>query len=130
MWLVVLGLTVLVAFSISVIGGPSGLKIDKPLGVTGSPDVYNIPVGSTVTHLADGSTKIVGPDGRLIIFVTSDEVGLVSTPEGMAKATHVYETPSGSFVHSASPNTMEVYDVSGTLILTVIDEAWYKPAEG
>jgi len=41
----------------------------------------------------------------------------------MAEATHVYEVPSGSFVHGASPNIIEVHDADGKLILTVIDRA-------
>lgn len=122
-WLIVLILGLLVAFSVGGTGGAPELKIQKALGVTGSPDVYNIPVGSTIIHLPDGSTKIIGPDGMLVISVNSSEVGLITTPGGMAKATHVYEAPSGSFVHGVSPNTIEVYDADGKLILTVIDQA-------
>lgn len=63
-----------------------------------------------------------GPNGDLIISAESSEVALVPTPAGMAKATDVYEVPSGSFVHGASPNTMEIYGPDGQLILTVVDE--------
>ena len=123
LWLVVLILGLLVAFSVGATGGETELKIQKALGVTGAPDVYGIPVGSTIIHLPDGSTNIIGPDGMSVISVKSSEVGLIPTPGGMAKATSVYEVPSGSFVHGASPNTAEVYDADGKLILTVIDQA-------
>jgi hypothetical protein len=121
-WLIVLILGLLVVFSVGATGGTPELKIQEPLGVTGAPDVYKIPVGSTIIQLPDGSTKIIGPDGMLVISVNSSEVGLIPTPGGMAKATSVYEVPSGSFVHGASPNTIEIYDADGKLILTVIDQ--------
>lgn len=123
-WLIVLilGLVLLVVFSVGATGGPTGLQIQKALGVTGASDVHNIPVGSTIIHLPDGSTNIIGPDGMSVISVKSSEVGLIPTPEGMAQATHVYEVPSGSFVHGASPNTIEIYDADGKLILTDIDQ--------
>ena len=73
--------------------------------------------------MPDGSTTIVGPDGNLVISVKNSEVGLIPTTRGMFKATRVYQVPSGSFVHGASPDTIEVYDVNGKLILTVIDQA-------
>ena len=121
-FLVVLTLGALAVFS--AVALPPQLKIDRPLGVSGSPDCYNIPVGSAIIHLANGATKIIGPDGALVAFVTSDEVGFLNTPgHGPARADHVYEVPSGSFVHGASANTTEIYDVEGRLVLTVIDEA-------
>jgi hypothetical protein len=118
----ILGL-VLAIFPTGATGETPQLKVQKAVGVTGAPDVYNIPIGSTITHLPDGSTKIIGPDGALVISAKSGEVGLIPTPAGMAKATHVYDIPSGSFVHGASLNTVEVYDADGKLILTVIDQA-------
>jgi len=116
-------LMVLAIFSIGATGETPQLKVQKAVGVTGAPDVYNIPVGSTITHLPDGSTKIIGPNGVLVTSAKSSEIGLIPTPEGMAKATHVYDIPSGFFVHGASLNTVEVYDAEGKLILTVIDQA-------
>jgi len=122
-WLIILILGLVVVFSVGAIGETPELKVQKALGVTGPPDVHKIPVGSTIIYLRDGSTKIIGPDGTLVICVNSSEVGLIPTPGGMAEATHVYEVPSGSFVHGASPNIIEVHDADGKLILTVIDRA-------
>lgn len=122
-WLIVLLLGLLVVFSVGATGGTPELKIQKALGVTGAADIYKIPSGSTIIHLPDGSTTITGPDGGLVISVKSSEVGLIPTPGAMVRADHVYAVPSGSFVHGASPNTIEIYDVGGKLILTVIDQA-------
>lgn len=121
-WAIILLLGVLVVFSVGASEGAPQLKVQKALGVTGAPDVHQIPVGSTITHLPDGSTTVTGPDGMSVISAQSSEAGLVSTPQGMARATRVYEVPSGSFVHGASPDTIEVYDADGKVILTVIDE--------
>lgn len=123
LWVIVLMLGLLAAFSVGATGGPPELKVQQALGVTEAPGVHRIPVGSTVIHLADGSTTVTGPDGRSVISVKSSEVALIPAPEGMAPATRVYEVPSGSFVHGVSPDTIEIYDADGMLILTVIDQA-------
>ncbi len=128
-WLTVLIVGLLVVFSVGASGGAPELKVQKALGVTGASDVYNIPIGSTIIHLTDGSTKITGPDGKSVISAKSSEVGLIPTPEGMARADRVYDVPSGSFVHGASPNTIEIYDADGKLILTVIDQAGEADSE-
>jgi len=120
-WLAVLVLGVLVAFSVGATAAPPELKVQKALGVTGGSDVHKIPLGSTITHLPDESTTILGPDGNSVISVKNSEVGLIPTPNGMFKATRVYTVPSGSFVHGTSQNTIEIYDADGKLILTVIE---------
>lgn len=122
-WLIVVMLGLVVAFSVGATVGEPQLKVQKALGVTAARDVYRIPVGSTVVHLPDGSTRIVGPDGQLVIYARRSEVGFIPTPAGMAKATRVYEVPSGSFVHGASSSTIEIHDADGTLILSVIDQS-------
>lgn len=122
-FLIVLLLGLLVVFSVGATGGTPQLKIQNALGVTDAPDVHRIPVGSTIIHLPNGSTEITGPDGKLLMSAQAGEVALTSTPHGMAKADHVYEVPSGSFVHGASPDTIEVYNADGKVILTVIDQA-------
>jgi len=122
-WLAILVLGVMVVFSIGGTAAAPELKIQKALGVTGGSDVHKIPLGSTITHLPDGSTKVTGPNGKSVISVESSEVGLIPTTRGMARADRVYQVPSGSFVHGASPDTIEVYNADGKLILTVIDQA-------
>jgi hypothetical protein len=126
LWLAVLILVVVAVLSVGATEGApetTQLKIQKALGVTDAPDVHKIPVGSTITHLPDGSTEVTGPHGKLVISVKSSEVGLVATPEGMARADHVFDFPSGSFVHGASANTIEIYNSCGELLFTVIDQA-------
>jgi hypothetical protein len=120
--LIILTLAALLAISAGATAAPPDLKVQRALGVTDGPDVHKVPVGSTVIHSPDGSTKVTGPDGKLVISAKSNEVALVPTPEGMAKATDVCEVPSGSFVHGASSTITEIYGPDGRLIITIVDQ--------
>jgi len=105
-------------------------KVVKPFSTMGGDDVHTIPRRSIVKYLPDGTTEVIGPDGGLLLSVRGDEVATITTHLGPKKATHLFQHPSGSFVHSASENVVEVYDPDNELILTIVDESGEKVSAG
>ena len=120
MWIIV----VLIA-AILVVGGlgivtsansSHGGKITKPLGF--GRNAFEIPNGSTVVHVK-GITEIYDSSGRLWLKIEDRDVGNVSTPCGIQKATRVYQVPSGSLVKQTSNGTVVYYH--GKVILRVLN---------
>lgn len=96
-------------------------KLSKPLGLSGN-NTFNIPKGAKVVHTKVGVTEIYDQSNNLWKRFPQEKVDNVSTPYGPQKATKVYELPSGSSVQQASNGEVEVYDLSGEVILKVVDE--------
>lgn len=106
-------------------------KVVRPFSTMEEKNVHTIPKGSIVKYLANGTTEVTGPKGKLLLSIKDNEVAMIATPTGPKKATHVFQHPSGSFVHGASENVVEVYGPDNKLILTIIDKSGKKvSAEG
>lgn len=94
--------------------------MDLPLSAGTEGCVYPIPEGSTIVHKA-GITTVYGPERNVLLSIEDSESGIVSTPAGPARATHVHQVPSDSIVKNVDERTTEViYD--GKVILRVINE--------
>ncbi len=100
--------------------GANGFNLDQ-----GGQD---LPRGSEVRHLADGTTQVYGPGDVLNSSIADSESGTVTTPHGRAKASRVFNLPSGAEIDVRGGET-EIFAEDGTLILKVVDpEAFQAPA--
>ncbi len=91
-------------------------------------DVYSIPEGSIIVHKA-GITTVYGPERKVMLSIADNQAGIVATPEGPARATHVHQVPSGSVVRDVDNKTTEVIH-EGKVILTVINENEMREQRG
>jgi hypothetical protein len=94
--------------------------IDAPFSTEEVENIYSIPRGSTILHSDDGITKVYNNAGQLLLSARDSEAYTLATPNGLAKATHVYEVPDGSFIYHVG-NTTIVYS-GGECVLTVINQ--------
>jgi hypothetical protein len=94
-------------------------KIQDGFTVDPSQHGVSIAQGSTIYHLANGVTDVYSVNGEFELEAMDSEANTVSTPDGLEKATFVYNVPSGSHI-TAQRNVCQVYD-SGIIILTVVN---------
>ena len=111
--------------------------INASLGIEEAKGVYSIPSGSIIYRSADGITTVYTPDGKTILKARDSDAAMIGTPHGtLVPATHIIQSPSGSFTSSepfefytedrgwiSTESATKIYDApDGTLILTVIRE--------
>jgi hypothetical protein len=87
--------------------------------VSGSNGGQQIPIGSTIQHFNDGTTKVFNSSNSLILTTSDADSKLVATSDGYQKADRIYGVPSGTLVNH-SGNILKCYN-NNQLILTVID---------
>jgi len=95
------------------------IKISEPFNVDPASKGHNIPRGSVIRHLSDGTTEVSGSDNKLLFKAKESDSTLTSTPRGQASVMRVYQVPSGSRIMSEG-NVTSVYE-GESLILTVIN---------
>lgn len=81
---------------------------------------YELPRGSTVYHLSNGTTRVHGPENDLILKVWDAQASRLASPGGGGRAPYQLQTPSGSHIRSESDYITKVYSESGELLLTII----------
>jgi len=64
-----------------------------------------------------------------MLSIADDRAGIVATPEGPARATHVHQVPNGSVIRDVDNKTTEVIH-EGKVILTVINENEMREQRG
>lgn len=96
-------------------------QIEKPLSVDESDLVNKVPKGSVIYHRADGVTEVRSSNDELVLIANNDEAALVPTPNGLKRATHVVQIPSGSKIIEEGKNITKIYD-GDDCILTVVEQ--------
>jgi len=93
--------------------------VTAPFTVSDEEYGYRIPQGSVIHHLANGITEVYGPYGELILKAIDYEASLIPTPGGMARATHVFQVPSGT--HISREGNVRECRLGDSIILTIVD---------
>ena len=127
-----LWLVVVVLLLVAVIWSFSSpaLAQDPPrkLGVNGfdiDQGEQGMPRGSEVYHLADGTTEVYGPGHILNTSIADSEASVVSTPHGRAKASQVFNLPSGAEINVRGRET-DIFAEDGALILKVVEAGTFQ----
>lgn len=93
--------------------------LNAPFSVDPTSGGFQIPRGSIVDYLKSGETVVTGPNGKIIFKTNESLTGMVPTPNGPCKASHVYEVPSDSIVKNEE-NVIEI-SFRNEVILQIID---------
>jgi hypothetical protein len=119
---IVLVLIALLIPSVPVLAGspPPNGPLNENLTVDQSAPGHKIPEGSIIHHRQNGTTEVYGPDNSLHLRASDTEAAMLSTPSGLAAASHIFAVPSGSDIER-NGNATDVYK-NGNRILRVVDE--------
>ena len=109
------------SLSLPVEAQGESIAMTAGFNVSGSNGGQQIPIGSTIQHFKDGSTKVFNSDSSLILTTSDANSRLVATADGYQKADRIYGVPSGTLVNH-NGNILKCYH-NNQLILTVIDAA-------
>ena len=101
--------------------GPADGSMKENFTVDRSTPGHKVLEGSVIHHRQGGITEVYGPDNSLQLTVSDSDAAMLSTPSGLAAASHIFAVPSGSDIES-SGNTTDVYK-NGNRILRIVDDA-------
>lgn len=118
--IVILLLFGLLAWGIGPVIAQEYTKIDKPFGIDESDTVHKIPKGSTIYHRPGGITEIRSANTDLILTAKNSEAALITTPNGLRRATHVVQVPPDARIIEEG-NITRIYDEK-RCILTVVEQ--------
>lgn len=107
------------SLSLPVAAQDGSVVMTAGFNVSGSNGGRQIPIGSTIQHFSDGTTKVFDASNSLILTTSDADSKLVATADGYQKADRMYGVPSGTLVNH-SGNILKCYN-DNQLILTVID---------
>jgi hypothetical protein len=107
------------SISLPVCAQDNSVTIVTGFNFDGSNGGQKIPIGSTIQHFGDGTTKVFNSDNSLILTTSDSDSKLVATPDGYKSADRVYYVPSETIVNHIG-NIVKCYN-NNQLILTVID---------
>lgn len=109
---------------ITLAGDDSKLEtLNAAFSVSPKGEGLQIPQGSTITTSANGEVTVAGPDGKTIFRTNDALTGMVSTPNGPQKASHVIRVPSDSIIRTKDNGDEKIIQTffRNELILRIID---------
>jgi hypothetical protein len=112
----------ILSFNYPVAAQGNNTQITSEFNFDGSNGGQKIPEGSTIHHLANGTTEVYDLNNSLMLTTNDSISALVMTPNGPMKANHVYGIPNGATIDGGGSGGVVRCYKDNKLVLTVIDD--------
>jgi len=96
-------------------------QIADMIATSAAPTVSDIPFGAIVHHSNDGITTVFDSTGQQLFAAKDSQASLINTPDGVLRATEVFEIPDKSLIVDDNNVTNVFYDKQR--ILTILDDS-------